>query len=252
MGPAGCSFRTRVRLGGVPYRGHPYSAVKERILATGLIAGVVVVTPRHGDEKSLLDLGKEVSLVVLDHRASGSSFPHVTVDNLRAGHEATRYLIQKGRRRIAMITGPMDIQSARERLSGYRLALEEANFCPTTRELVRQGWFIHSSGYEQTQALLNRGKPYPDAIFCSNDLMAAGALQALKEAGLRVPEDVAVMGFDDLEMARTTQPPLTTMAQPIQTMGETAIRLLSRLIKGEEPDVRRVVLEAKLVVRQSA
>ena len=94
--------------------------------------------------------------------------------------------------------------------------------------------------------------PQPDAWFCSNDLMAAGAIQALVEHGISVPEDVAVMGFDDLSVAQMTQPRLTTMRQPIQEMGTIAIRLLLRLLDGEELETNRIVLNAELVVRESA
>ena len=150
-----------------------------------------------------------------------------------------------------MITGPLKIQSAMDRLRGYRLALEEAGI-PFDPELVKEGSFHQNSGYEITREWLQSRLPLPDALFCSNDLMAFGALQALREKGVRVPNDVALVGFDDLPMAETTNPPLTTVAQPIREMSETAVRLLMRLIQGEELDVNRVVLEAHLVIRGSA
>src|SRR5690606_26838995 len=108
------------------------------------------------------------------------------------------------------------------------------------------------TAYDVTRRWIESEKEFPDALFCANDLMAAGALQALREAGMRVPEDVAVVGFDDLPLASQTKPPLTTVAQPIREMAEAAVRLLTRLIQGEELDVNRVVLEAKLVTRESA
>jgi len=232
-------------------QGHVPSRVIERIAEARHLSGVLVVTPRYGEDESLKRLGAGLPVVVLDHRAEGSGFPHVTVDNLRGAHRAVSYLIKKGRRRIGTITGPLSVQSAMDRFRGYRLALEEAGvaFDPAW---VKEGDFELSTAYDVTRRWIESEKEFPDALFCANDLMAAGALQALREAGMRVPEDVAVVGFDDLPLASQTKPPLTTVAQPIREMAEAAVRLLTRLIQGEELDVNRVVLEAKLVTRESA
>lgn len=230
--------------------GYSPAEVIQRIARARHLSGMIVVTPRHGEDESLKQLGPELSVVVLDHRAEGSGFPHVTVDNLRAAHRAVTHLIERGRRRIGMIAGPLTIQSAMDRLRGYRLALEEAGiaFDP---DLVKEGNFLQNTGYEITRSWIESGHPLPDALFCSNDLMAVGALQALREHGLSVPDDIALVGFDNLPLAEGANPPLTSVAQPIQTMSETAVRLLMRLVQGEELDVTRVVLEAHLVVRES-
>lgn len=230
--------------------GYSPSEVIERISQARHLSGIIVVTPRHGEDESLRKLGTELAVVVLDHRAEGSGFPHVTVDNLRAAHRAVSHLVERGRRRIAIITGPLHIQSAMDRLRGYRLALEEAGI-PFDPGLVQEGNFHQNTGYEITRSWIDSATPMPDAIFCSNDLMALGALQALRERGLSVPGDVALVGFDDLPVARTTTPMLTSVAQPIQEMADTAVRLVLRLIQGEELDVNRVVLEAQLMVRES-
>lgn len=225
--------------------------VIERVVRASHLSGVIVVTPRHGEDESLKRLGAKLAVVVLDHRAEGSGFPHVTVDNLRAAHRAVTHLVAQGRRRIGMITGPLRIQSAMDRLRGYRLALEEAGI-PFDPELVREGNFHENSGYEIAHEWINSSHPPIDALFCSNDLMALGALQALREKSVRIPDDVALVGFDNLPQAASANPPLTTVAQPIREMTETAVRLLLRLIQGEELDVNRVVLEAHLVVRESS
>lgn len=230
--------------------GYSPSQVIERVAQARHLSGIIVVTPRHAEDENLKKLGAELSVVVLDHRAEGSGFPHVTVDNLRAAHRAVTHLVERGRRRIGMITGPLHIQSAMDRLRGYRLALEEAG-TPFDPDLVKEGNFHQHTGYEITRAWIDSGKPLPDALFCANDLMAIGALQALRERGLCVPDDIALVGFDDLPLAEAVDPPLTTVAQPIQEMAETAVRLVMRLIQGEELDVHRVVLEAHLVVRAS-
>ena len=115
---------------------------------------------------------------------------------------------------------------------------------------MKSGDFQQATGYEVTRRWIE-SEELPDALFCSNDLMALGALQALREAGIDVPGKVAVLGFDDLPLAAQASPPLTTVAQPLHGMSEAAVRLLMRLIQGEEPDTRRVVLDAELVVRDS-
>lgn len=224
--------------------------VAERVAAAKNICGVIVVTPRHGEDRYLREIGAQLPVVVVDHRAEGSGFPHITVDNLRAGFQATSYLIAQGHRRIGFISGPLNIESALDRLRGYRLALDEANI-PYDEGLVLQGDFEQNTGYRLLKEWIN-AKPQPDAWFCSNDLMAAGAMQALVEHGIAVPDDVAVIGFDDLNIAQMTHPPLTTMRQPIREMGEIAMRILLRLLDGEELETNRIVLNAELVVRESA
>lgn len=233
-------------------RGRSRENVVQRLLEMRH-SGLVVVTPRHEEDKMLRDLGGDppVNAVIVDHRSEGTKFPHVTVDNLRAALQATGYLVSRGHRRIGFITGPLEIESARDRLRGYRLALEEAGI-GFDEGLVLSGDFQQPTGYRLIKEWIKQGKPMPDAWFCSNDLMAAGVLQALAEAGISVPEDVAVMGFDDLPLAQHTRPPLTTVRQPIREMGQTAIRMLLRLIEGKPLEARRVVLDTEIMVRGSA
>lgn len=231
-------------------QGHEPRQVIERIATSEHMAGVIVVTPRHSEDEALRRLEAELAVVVMDHRAEGSGFPHITVDNLRAAHRAVSYLIENGRRKIGMLAGPLTVQSAMDRLRGYRLALEEAGI-PFQSSFVKHGDFEQATGYETVRRWIASDEPMPDALFCSNDQLAAGALQSLKEAGINVPQDVALMGFDNLPIATETSPPLTTMAQPLREMSETAIRLLLRLIHGEELDIHRVVLDAELIVRDS-
>lgn len=230
--------------------GHAPELVARRVASSPHLAGMIVVTPRYGEDELLRSLGARMPVVVLDHRAEGSGFPHVTLDNLRAAHRATMYLIGKGHRTIGMITGPMSVQSAADRYRGYRLALEEAGLTYDP-DLVVEGDFEQASGYRIVRTWIAEGRPLPGALFCANDLMAAGALLACKEAGIHVPGRVAIMGFDDLPLAAATDPPLTTVAQPLRAMSETAVRLLIRLIQGEELDTQRVVLEGELVERRS-
>lgn len=215
------------------------------------VVGLVTVTPHIGEEEQFGSRDLKVPLVVVDYHNEGSASPHVSVDNLRAGYSATRYLIQKGHRGIGMITGPLYVQSAMERLRGFRLALDEAGIA-FEQKWVIEGDFTEAGGFAATQAIVSSGGPLPTAIFCSNDLTAAGALRALKQAGVSVPGDMSIVGFDDLPVARLITPALTTMAQPMREMGEIAARMLLRLIGGDRLETDRIILEAKLVVRESA
>lgn len=149
-----------------------------RVAGGKTTSGLVLVTPRHGEDKAFCAIDMGIPIVVVDHRAEGSGFPHVTVDNLRAAYEATTYLVKRGHRRIGLITGPLEIESARDRLRGYRLALEEAGLA-YNEGLVLQGDFEQPTAYRLIKEYA-RHHEMPDAWFCSNDLMAAGAIEALK------------------------------------------------------------------------
>lgn len=231
--------------------GRSHQNVVERVLQANNACGLVVITPRHGEDIQLADRRPSLPVVVVDHRSTGSRYPHVGVDNLRGAYNAVRYLLSRGYDRIAMITGPTHIQSAVDRIRGYRLALEEAGI-PFDPELLWPGDFNQPSGYEAVARWLDAGREPPRAIFCSNDLMALGALTALHERGIAVPQRVAVMGYDDLYFAATAVPPLTTVRQPIAEMGAIAFRMVTRLARGERLDTERVVLDTQLVVRGSA
>lgn len=215
------------------------------------VCGLISVTPHQGKDEDFGRLTQKLPAVVVDYSNDASTLPHISVDNLRGGYAATEYLIQKGHRRIGIITGPLSVQSALERLRGFRLALDEAAI-PLQSEWVKDGAFAEQGGYQAVQTIIQSSNTLPTALFCSNDLMAAGALRALREFGLKVPDDVAIIGFDDLPIASLMYPSLTTIAQPIREMGEIATRVLFRLIAGERLETNRIVLDTKLVVRHSA
>ncbi|GAA1536759.1 LacI family transcriptional regulator [Microbacterium ginsengiterrae] len=170
----------------------------------------------------------------------------VDVDNIAAARTAAQHLVDLGRRRIATITGPVTMLASVDRLQGFRAALADAGLAPFA-EL--EGDYSESSGAEATRLLLAEGRP--DAIFVASDLMARGAITALRSAGLRVPEDVAVVGFDDSPVALTADPPLTTVRQPMYAMGETMAGVLLSRLAGEEPP-KVTMLPTELVVRASA
>jgi len=170
----------------------------------------------------------------------------VDVDNRGGARAATDRLVELGRTRIATITGLADADVGRSRLRGYRDAMAAAGLTPYA---VEAGDFTVAGGAEAMRALLD-AHPGLDAVFVGNDNMAAGALSVLRERGYRVPDDVAVVGFDDLEVAARTDPPLTTVHQPIRALGGEMARMLTALLAGERPS--SLILPTRLVVRRSA
>jgi DNA-binding LacI/PurR family transcriptional regulator len=160
---------------------------------------------------------------------------------------AIDHLVRKGRRRIATIAGPPDVSPGVDRLAGFRDALDQHGLDPSQ---IAYGDFTRPAGVHAMRRLLDH-RPNLDAVFCASDLMAVGALHALRQAGRRVPEDVAVIGFDDLPLATYTQPTLTTVHQPVEEMGAEAARRLLALMDGRETGPSPI-LPTSLVIRQSA
>jgi LacI family transcriptional regulator len=170
----------------------------------------------------------------------------VDVDNVRGAREAVQRLIDIGRTRIATISGPLTMMSSADRVQGFREALAGAGLVPFAEE---EGDYSEESGAEAARRLLAAGRP--DAIFVASDLMARGALTALRAAGIRVPDDIALVGFDDSSVALSCDPPLTTMRQPMYAQGEAMAQVLLSLLAGGDPP-RATILPTELVVRASA
>jgi len=175
--------------------------------------------------------------------------PTVVLDNRAAASAMTEHLLALGHRRIAMIKGPARSPLTRDRVAGYRDALQDAGL-PFAEELLSPGNFSLQSGYDAAGALLALPNP-PTAIFCENDEMAIGAIQRIKQHGLRVPADISVAGFDDISFAAFTDPPLTTIAQPAEEFGRTAVRLLIDVLEGKLSKAPKVILPFDLVIRAS-
>ncbi|MFK0402377.1 LacI family DNA-binding transcriptional regulator [Microbacterium sp. NPDC090225] len=170
----------------------------------------------------------------------------VDVDNVAGAREAVRHLVDIGRTRIATISGPLTMLSSIDRVQGFREALADAGLSPFAEE---EGDYSEASGAEAARRILAAGRP--DAIFVASDLMARGALTALRASGIRVPDDIALVGFDDSSVALSCDPQLTTMRQPMYAQGEAMAQvLLSRLAGGDPP--RTTILPTELVVRGSA
>lgn len=193
--------------------------------------------------------GIEPTVVLLNCYTENHAFPSVIPGEVAGGHRATDTLVGLGHRRIAIITGEMWMDASRDRLQGYRQALATADI-PFDPTLVREGNWQTSAGYEHTHALLGLDRP-PTAIFCSNDQMAIGCYEALKERGLAIPDDISVIGFDDEEFARHLSPQLTTLVLPHREMGLWAIEngLGGAVSKRQRYPVTK--LECPLIERQS-
>ena len=201
-----------------------------------------------GQQAALDQLG--IPVVLVDPvGASMPGVPSVGATNWAGGLAATEHLIGLGHERIAVVGGPNDVVCSRARVAGYRAAMNAAGL-KVPVGYARTGDFLSPTGYRETMALLDLPTP-PSAIFACADEMAQGAYEALYERGLRVPDDMSVVGFDDLEQARWAVPPLTTVRQPLAEMSAMATRMLLTLISGEELDTPRVELDTPLVVRSS-
>ncbi|HET9516702.1 MAG TPA: LacI family DNA-binding transcriptional regulator [Actinoplanes sp.] len=218
----------------------------ERYTTAGHVDGVMMASV-HGTDSLPNILARWGVPVVCNGRPLGhSSVAYVDVDSVNGAATAVRHLVETGRRRIATIAGPQDMVAGIDRLAGYRAELRDS----AHRSIVAVGDFTRRSGEVAMEQLL-ADDPALDAVFVASDLMAHGALSALKRAGRRVPDDVAVIGFDDIELASYTDPPLTTVRQPIVELGCQLARQLLRLTEGEaiEP---AVILPTELVIRESA
>ncbi|MFF9498693.1 LacI family DNA-binding transcriptional regulator [Streptomyces sp. NPDC014656] len=218
----------------------------ERLLRSKGADGVMLMALREGDP--LARVAEEAEMpVVFGGRPVGSDPRwYVDVDNVGGARAATEHLITAGRTRVATICGRLDTEAGRARHRGYRDAMLAAGLDPYPPE---SGDFTESSGAAAMRALLAR-HPDLDGVFAAGDNMGAGALRALREAGRAVPGHVAVVGFDDLAVARLADPPLTTVSQPIEGLGREMARMLVALIDGRDPTP--LILPTRLVVRASA
>jgi DNA-binding LacI/PurR family transcriptional regulator len=213
------------------------------------VAGFILVPGLGGPAPYRELLEARLAVVAIDRFVRGLACDAVTAANADGAAIATRHLAALGHRRIAIITGPKNVSTARERLEGYRTALREAGL-PRDPALVRHAPFRPEGGHEAAAALLALPRP-PTAIFAASDLTALGALRALHEHRVRIPEDVAVLSFDDMPWAAALQPPLTAIAQPTYEMGSTAARLLLERLRDPDRPPERVRLPTQLVVRAS-
>ncbi len=214
-----------------------HSDVLDRILSLRMAAGLLAILPGELFPNLAEHFRRGLPLVVIDDQEKPQYIPWVGIDNVSSAYEATRYLLGLGHRRIAYFQGPAQYYCVAERSQGYLQALQEAGIAPDPA-LIFQGRFDEASGRECAAELFSRAKEvWPSAIFASNDQMAYGVLNLAEQMGVRVPEDIALMGFDDNLLSAHMRPPLTTMRQPFFQMGYKAIELL---LTGIDPDHRAV------------
>ncbi len=214
--------------------------------------GLIVVLSEVNEEVHAQLRTRGIPLVVVDPTGEPlHDTPSVGAGNWGGGLAATRHLLDLGHRRIGVIAGPEGMLCSRARLDGYRAAMDMAGM-QLDPGLIRYGNFYVDAGIREARALLGVDPASrPTAIFALNDMQALGVYQAARDLGLHIPDDLSVVGFDDLPMAKWVTPPLTTVRQPLVRMGVTAARLLLRLASGEQPSERRIELATELIARAS-
>ena len=219
-----------------------------RVLAERRVDGIVLVAS--GDDSEILAScqGLKLPLVLLDREIDSLDADLIEVDHAAGGALATEHLLAAGHRRVACIAGPAGLRPSQQREAGWRRALAQAGIEPRADEFAR-GDFVPQGGAAAMRALL-AAPVRPTAVFVCNDLMAIGALHAAHELGVDVPRELAVVGFDDIELAAYTSPPLTTVAQPKQAIGVGAAELLLERLRGRT-QARRVILQPELHRRGS-
>lgn len=221
-------------------------ALIERFVTGGHVDGVIIASMHGFDPLPSALLDAHIPFVASGRPLGTQSVPFVDVDHVTAVHDAVAYLLKSGRRHVATITGPLDMDVGIKRLDGYLAAVKEAG----EPAIIGHGSFTRESGVQAMHEIILSGAAF-DAVFAASDLMALGAIHLLRQAGMRVPEDVAVIGFDDIDAARFSDPPLTTIRQPIHEIGVTLARQVVALAAGEEVG-DAVLLPTELIIRESA
>jgi DNA-binding LacI/PurR family transcriptional regulator len=224
-----------------------------RYLRSGHVDGAFFVSMHSRPELDLASLGIPVVLcgrpVACGASATSSSVSYIDADNVEGARKAVNYLLGTGRTAIATIAGPPDMSPGIDRLAGYRAAMAAAGI--NDSGLLAYGDFTSRAGEHALRRLIDL-RPRLDAVFVASDLMAVGALRALASLGRKVPEDVAVLGFDDLPLSAHTDPKLSTVRQPIDAMAAAMVRQALRMVAGPDPGTVQIVLGTELVLRDSA
>ncbi len=218
-----------------------------QLLQSHIIDGAIIASMLIDDPLLEALIEGELPFILVGRFPENPDVSYVDVDNHNASYEIVSHLVRLGHRRIATITGPLNMIAGVDRLEGYRTALRTYGL-PVEEELIAVGDFTEPGGYFAMQQLL---PCKPEAVFTASDRMAVGALRALKDAGLRVPEDISVAGFDDMPFAATADPPLTTIRQPIHRSGEIAAETLIDMIDHPNNTHRHIILPTALVIRSS-
>jgi DNA-binding LacI/PurR family transcriptional regulator len=217
-----------------------------RILQNGLMDGVIIASASTKNPlvAYLVEMGIPLAMVERPGFHE-DQVNFVTIDNMSATRSVVEHLIERGRRRIGIIAGTQDNMDGQERLESFRRVMNDAGL---PDDLIAYGDFQRLTAYEVTRMLLDKDV---DAIFACSDMMAQGVYEALREVGLRIPDDIAVAGFDDLPTAIHIDPPLTTVRQPLREKGAVATSLLLDRLEGKSLEARHIILPTTLVVRES-
>jgi len=219
------------------------------VLARNQVDGILLVATGDRTDHFFSLIEGKLPVVMLDREAAKPGLDCVIADNVEGGRLATHHLASLGHRRIGFVTGPPKVSSSVQRLAGYRKALQQAGL-RVEDALIRPGDFHPESGWAAAHKLLALAQP-PTAIFACNDLMAMGVLRAANELGRNVPRELAVVGYDDIELSRYTIPPLTTVAQPKREMAREALSLMTRRLEAESLDPQQRHLPVTLVIRHT-
>jgi LacI family transcriptional regulator len=218
-----------------------------QILYSGLADGFIIASMLTEDPLIARLLESKRPFTTVGRHPTNDKVNYIDVDNRNGAAQAVSYILRSGRRRVATITGPLNMIAGLDRYLGYQEALRDRGI-PFNPDLVAEGDFSDQGGYLAMRCLLPQR---PDAVFVASDAMALAAMRAIKEAGLHIPEDIAVVGFDDIPAAALSNPPLTTVRQPIQRTGGLAAETLIDLIEHPDSQPHRVVLPTELVIRSS-
>jgi len=223
-----------------------------RLISDHSASAAVILDLKEKDERVKELTSADIPLVVLgEYDPQSEKQCAVWTDNVTGASQATRHLIMRGRRQIALVGGLKGQMVSQSRLKGYRMALEDAEINFDKSLAIEPIEVDEHGGYSATQELFHRGVDF-DAVFCASDLRSIGVIKALRERNISVPEDVSVVGYDDLPIASFFHPTLTTIRQPTYKVGAYAMRSLEKLIRGQAIQQRRKVFEPELVIRESS
>lgn len=214
------------------------------------VDGLIVSGPTE-DDYELVEVFNEGAKIVMMGKIRGSNIPFIDIDNVKSAETAVSHLISLGHERIALITNaPLEFDSSSDRFKGYKNILAKNNI-PFNENLIFYGDRTPESGYSAMKALIELD-PLPTAVFIASDTVALGGLNALYEKGIRVPDDIAIVGFDDIALARYVNPPLTTVHLPAYSLGLGAASMLIQQINNESVESNEIILQTRLIVRQSS
>lgn len=224
----------------------------QQFLAKERVDGLIIFSSYIKERNQILKLiSQDIPIVVVESYLSDPRANCIWVENVYGGYIATKHLLEQGHTRIAHIAGDLEYQVSFDRLEGYKKALTEANIT-IHPELITTGNYTCEDGYEAMKDLLEY-RPHCTGVFIANDAMAYGALQAINEAGLSVPKDISVVGYDDIDFSALTHPPLTTIRQPLFALGEKSVSILVSILKNKQKEDKgsKICLMPELVIRKS-